>query len=136
MNTLGFYPVFNPPVPEAVCASRGEAIAQAFNALDDLAEDNGLDPLTVFVDNREIGIDFDETTENLDVLTTPWEDWYACDEGIEVFSGIARLLREGSKSHPSIPNAAALAQELEDWVAVLNVAQTKGSKFRLEWGES
>jgi hypothetical protein len=134
MSSLGFYPVYNPPVPEALCAGHGETLALAFNALDDLAEANGLPPLTQFADNREIPEDFDESPEDLEDLLEPWEEWFECEEGMEVFGGIARLLRGHGEAARQIENAEALARELDDWVRALAIARRKGARFRLELG--
>jgi hypothetical protein len=131
-----FYPVFNPPVPEAACASRGEALTKAINSLDDLAETNDLAPLSSYADNREVPLDFDENAEELDKYIEPWDEWFECGEGMEAFAGLARLLREDAAARSRLPDAIALAQELEEWVRALTIALAKGARFRLELEEN
>ena len=135
MSSLGFYPVYNPPVPEARCASRGEALALCFNALDDLAEANDLPPLTQFADNREVPEDFDESPEALEGLLEPWQEWFECEEGIAVLGGISRLIRGNPEVARRLENAEILARELDDLVQALRIARQKGARFRLEWGD-
>ena len=135
MSSLGFYPVYDPPIPEARCASRGEALARCFNALDDLAEANGLAPLTQFADNREIPEDFDESPEDLDHLLEPWQEWFPCEEGIAVMGAIARLLRDQPRVARQLEDADTLARELDDLVRALEIARQKGARFRLELGD-
>jgi len=136
MSAFRFFPVFNPPVPEAKCAFLGENIAKNFSQLDDLAEDHDLTPLTSFADNREVPLEFDENVEDLDPYTTPWEEWFDCTEGMDSFGGLARMLREDIALQRRLPEAALIAQELEDWAQMLIIAQGRGAQFRLELSET
>jgi hypothetical protein len=130
--SLGIYPVFNPPVPEAELDGLGEALASQFEILKELANEHGLTPLTAFADTREIPADFDGPPEDLERVMGPWEDWFACRDGRVAFEALAQLISDRPAVAQRLEAQAAMAAELRAIASVLAIGERCGSQFRLE----
>ena len=130
--SLGIYPVFNPPVPEAKFDGLGEVLAMQFEALDALAREHGITSLTSFGDTREVPADFDGPPEDLEQVMGPWEHWFACHEGRLAFEALARLINTDPAAAQSLKAPDAVVHELLGIAQALSVGETRGAQFRLE----
>ena len=131
--SLGFYPVFNPPVPEAKFDGLGEVLASHFEVLDQLAEQHGLTRFTAYADTREVPEGFDGPPEDLAEALGPWEDWFSCEEGKTAFERLAELIDQNPDAARRLTSAKEIVEELRALGQSLAVAGPKGAKFRLEW---
>lgn len=130
--SLGIYPAFNPPVPEAKFDGLGELLAMQFEALDQLATDHGVTRLTAFADVREIPEDFDGSPEELERVMGPWNDWFACCDGRVAFEELARIIADDSAAAEQLESPELLVEELRSIARALVVGESKGARFRLE----
>ena len=130
--SLGIYPVFNPPVPEATLDGLGEILASQFETLDELASEHGLTPLAAFADTREIPADFDGPPEDLERVMGLWEEWFACREGRAAFESLAQLVSDSPAAAQRLEAPEAVAAELRAIGSALAVGERQGSQFRLE----
>ena len=130
--SLGIYPVFNPPVPEARFEGGGEVLAMQFAALDELASGQGITRLSAFGDTREVPADFDGPPEDLEQIMGRWEDWFDCHEGRLAFEALAQLINTDPAAAQSLELPDAVVQELRGIARALSVGEIKGAQFRLE----
>ena len=130
--SLGIYPVFNPPVPEAKFDGLGEVLAMQFEALDELASKHSITPLTAFADTRKAPADFDGPPEDLEQIMGRWENWFDCHEGRLAFEALARLINTDPAAAPSLKSPEAAVQDLRGIARTLSVGEVKGAQFRLE----
>lgn len=127
------YPVFKPRVPEATFDSDGKAILREHIALDNIASERRLTPLSSFGDNREIPEDFDGDPDELEELLGEWEEWFSIDDGLKTVDGLIHAIRNDRQIGVRIAAPQSVIEGLESLAACLRVALEKnGVLFRLE----
>lgn len=130
--SLSIYPVFNPPVPEVDFDGLGEVLAQEFEMLAELAEEQDLTSLTNFADTRELPADFDGSSDDLDDLMGPWADWFICQDGQAAAEALVTLIADDPEIAGRLEAPAAVIEELRSLAQALETAGAKGARFRLE----
>jgi hypothetical protein len=127
---IGIYPAFNPPVPEAQLSSDGKLLGTQLETLDQLAETAGVPPLDSFMDQREPGSD--DAMLDLDDFMTSWDEWFDVSAGVRTVEGLLSVLREPSSPIRLTGDAVYLPNHLEDLLRCLQLACSRGARFRIE----
>jgi hypothetical protein len=125
------YPIFRIPLPDMNPRTSGEFLAKELEALDEIAEDFELTPMSAFMDQRQIPEDFDGPPWEMDEVTGPCDDWYSATEGKAAFEALARIIREKPKAMESLQSPKGVVEELEDLAASLAIAENLSAEFRL-----
>jgi len=128
--TVGFVPAFEPMI-DATFEGDGAALFHHAAALDELAEERGLPPLTSFADNREPLPDFDGFPEELAEALGPWTAWFSSHEGLRCVEGLLTAL-EDPKARARISFVDAVIDDLDALRQVLSVAKKRKARFRFE----
>jgi hypothetical protein len=128
--TVGFVPAFEPKI-DATFDGDGASLFHHAAALDTLAEEHDLPPLTSFADNREPPPDFDGLPEELAEALGPWAAWFSSREGLRCVEGLLDAL-EDPKSRATIAFVDVVIDDLNALRDVLVVAKKKKALFRLE----
>jgi hypothetical protein len=128
--TVGFVPVFEPKIA-ATFEGDGASLFHHAAALDELAEECGVPPLTSFADNREPLPDFDGFPEELAEALGPWTAWFSTTDGLRCVEGLLSAL-EDPKARARISFVEGVVDDLNALRDVLIVAKKKKSRFRIE----
>lgn len=128
--TNAFCPAFDPTIPARFEAD-GASLFHAAAALDALAAERGLPPLTSFAEDREPPADFDGTREELGEALGPWTEWFSPTEGLRCVEGLLAALGD-AEQRARIPYADAVIDDLVALEDVLLVAKKRKARFRLE----
>src|SRR5437879_12209380 len=96
-------PVFQPALPGLVCQAEGKAVVDDLEALEGLAAERGITPLSAFMDPREPPEDFepDEDFDGdpdtyVDLACGPWTDWFPAQRGLTAARRLLRAVQEPS----------------------------------------
>jgi hypothetical protein len=128
--TVGFVPAFESKI-DATFEGDGASLFHHAAALDTLAEELGLPPLTSFADNREPPPDFDGFPEELAEALGPWTAWFSSHDGLRCVDGLLDALEE-STTRAKISFVDRVIDDLGALRAVLVLAKKKRARFRLE----
>lgn len=128
--TGAFCPAFDPAIPVRFEAD-GAALFHAAAALDALAEERGVPPLTSFAEDREPPADFDGAREELGEALGPWTEWFSPTDGLRCVEGLLAALADAAQ-RARIPYADAVIDDLAALEDVLLVAKKRKARFRLE----
>lgn len=127
---LGMTPVFDLPDPAGEYGGDGKGLADAAAALDELAEKNGLTPLTHFVAHVEDDVeDFDADDEFLGEAIVAWHD---AADGLHTVAGLLRALETDPSATARVADAGFLKDELHELERCLRSAVERRSRFRFE----
>jgi hypothetical protein len=126
--SLGLIPIFQPE-GAAKFSALGEALADNLDALEELARDKGLVPLSAFADQREVPDGFDGSPDELDDLLGPSDDWFDPLNGANAITKLASYLR--TKRPTAIRNRKAVLKELTALADCLTKAAKRKVRFRL-----
>lgn len=127
---MGFVPAFQPKI-DATFDGDGASLFHHAAALDLVAEEHGLTPLTSFSDNREPPPDFDGMPEELIEAIGPWTAWFSSSDGLRCVEGLLSALAE-TKTQAKIFFVEGVIQDLTALQDVLLLAKKKNARFRLE----
>jgi len=127
---LGLVPIFLGKRPAAFKAL-GEVLAQELDALEQIAADRGLTPLSTFSDQRQVPDDFDGAPEDLDDLIGPCTDWFDPAIGAAAVARLIDVLRAPSVAANGLAERDAVIEELTALKACLEKARHTDTKFRL-----
>ena len=128
--TVGFFPAFEPRITVTFDGD-GASLFHHAAALDALAEEHGLPPLSSFADDREPPPDFDGYPEELADAIGPWTAWFSPTDGLRCVEGLIAAL-EDANARDRIPSVDAVLDDLDALQDVLLVAKKKKVRFRLE----
>jgi hypothetical protein len=131
---LSVRPVFEKPLNLPRTESTGEFLGASFEALDEIALENNLSPLSAFGDTREVPDDFDGDPDTLDEVIGPCTDWFDSSKGVASLSRLQDLLATRKELASRLDGPGEVIAELQDLVRQLQVAAAKGIRFRLELG--
>ena len=133
-------PVFQPALPGLVYQAEGKAVVDDLEALEGIASEYGVTPLSAFMDTRqppedfEPDEDFDGDPETyLDQACGPWSDWFPARDGLRAARGLLAALQDGS-TRDSLSDAETVVQDLQELARCLEVAVSRNAKFRLAAG--
>ena len=129
--TVGFIPAFEPKIA-VVFAGDGASLFHHAAALDALAEEQGVPPLSSFADDREAPPDFDGYPEELAEALGPWNAWFSPTEGLRCVEGLLEALADPGAGAAGIATIDVVIGDLEALRDVLIAAQKKRARFRLE----
>jgi hypothetical protein len=132
--SLGFFPAFNPEIPSLECEALGEVFLAEIKNLDKIASANGIAKISNFADCREVPEDFDGPPEELEEAMGVWNDWFPAKDGRLAMEKLAELISRDKKVQRKFKTPEALIAELREFTRVLETAEAKGTKFRLEVG--
>jgi transglutaminase-like putative cysteine protease len=128
--TVGFFPAFEPKIVVAYDGD-GAALFHHAAALDAIAEEHGLPPLSSFADDREPPPDFDGYPEELAEAIGPWTAWFSPTDGLRCVEGLIAALADPRTRARVTPVEMVLA-DLDALQDVLVIAKQKKARFRLE----
>lgn len=128
--TASFVPAFDPKI-DAPFHGDGASLFHHAAALDMLAEEHDVPPLTTFADDREPPPDFDGAPEELREAIGPWTAWFSAHDGLRCVDGLLAALDDPTTRQ----RLAFVDGVIDDLVAlrdVLVLAKKKKARFRLE----
>lgn len=128
--TVGFVPAFEPKV-DGTFEGDGASLFHHAAALDTLAEEHGLPPLTSFADNREPPPDFDGFPEELIEAIGPWTAWFSTTDGLRCVEGLLDALDDPA-ARAKISFVDGVIDDLTALRDMLILAKKRKAKFRLE----
>ncbi len=128
--TVGFFPAFDPRIT-VTFEGDGASLFHHAAALDAIAEEHGLPPLSSFADDREPPPDFDGYPEELAEAIGPWTAWFSPTDGLRCVEGLIAALDEPG-ARERISSIDAVLDDLDALQDVLIVAKKKNVRFRLE----
>jgi hypothetical protein len=133
-------PVFQPALPGLVYQAEGKALVDDLEALEEIAAEHGLTPLSAFMDPRqppedfEPGEDFDGDPDTyVDLACGPWTDWFPAGDGLRSVGGLLDALRDGP-TLDRLSDAETVVYDLEELARCLESAVSRRARFRLEAG--
>ena len=127
--TVGFFPAFDPKITVPF-GGDGAALVHHAAALDAIAEESGLPPLSSFAEDREPPPDFDGYPEELADALGPWSAWFPADDGLRCVEGLLSAL-EDPEAGATIAALEVVIDDLEALRDVLVAAKKKNARFRL-----
>jgi hypothetical protein len=127
---VGFCPAFESRIG-VTFAGDGASLFHFAPALDEVAEQAGVPPLTSFAEDREPPPDFDGFREELAEALGPWRDWFSPTEGLKCVEGLIDALEDPAVLK-RFEGGGRLVDDLHALHEVLVVAKKKGVRFRLE----
>jgi hypothetical protein len=128
--TVGFFPAFESRLA-VTYGGDGASLFHHAAALDVLAEERGLLPLSSFADDREPPPDFDGYPEELASALGPWTAWFSPTDGLRCVEGLVSALGD-PEARARIPGVDAVLDDLDALHEVLLVAKKRNVRFRLE----
>ncbi|HVJ90211.1 MAG TPA: hypothetical protein VM580_10445 [Labilithrix sp.] len=128
--TVGFVPAFETKI-DRTFEGDGASLFHHAPALDVLAEERGVPPLTSFADDREPPPDFDGFPEELVEAIGPWTAWFSPLEGLRCVDGLLDALEEPN-NRARFAFVDAVISDLTALRDVLTFAKKKRARFRLE----
>ncbi len=128
--TVGFVPAFEPKI-EASFDGDGASLFHHAAALDMLAEEHDLPPLTTFADDREPPPDFDGAPEELVEAIGPWTAWFSSNDGLRCVEGLLAAL-DDPQTRATLAFVDGVIDDLAALRDVLLLAKKKKARFRLE----
>jgi hypothetical protein len=133
-------PVFRPAVPGLVYQAEGKAVIDDLEALEEIASERGLTPLSAFMDPREPPEDFEpdegfdgDPETYLDQACGPWNDWFPARDGLRAVRGLLEALRD-EETQDSLSDAETVVHDLQELARCLEAAVSRKTRFRLEAG--
>jgi hypothetical protein len=130
-------PVFQPAVPNRTYQAEGKALIDDLEALEEIAAEHGITPLSAFMDPRqppedfEPDEDFDGDPETyLDQACGPWTDWFPAAEGLRAVRSLLDVLQDDA-TRDSLSDAETVTHDLEELVRCLEAAVSRKARFRL-----
>ena len=133
-------PVFRPVLSGLVYQAEGKAVVDDLEALEKIASEHGITPLSAFLDPRqppenfEPDEDFDGDPETyLDQACGPWTDWFPAPDGLRTVRGLLDALQNCS-TRDRLSDAETVIFDLEELERCLKVAVSRPAKFRLAAG--
>ncbi len=132
--SLAVYPVFETPFAHAEPELGGEALAQALDELDAIAEWSGLTPPGAFANSRPAPDDFDGDPDEFIARQGNTTDWFNPDLGRAALQALAERIRTSPDIAREISDPEDVVAELEDIARVLALASAHNIRFRLVIG--
>ena len=133
-------PVFQPALSGVVYMAEGKAVVDDLEALEEIAVEHGITPLSAFMDPRqppedfEPGADFDGDPETyVDLACGPWTDWFPSRAGLRTVRGLLDALQEDATLE-GLSDPEAVVQDLEELARCLEAAVSRKAKFRFAVG--
>src|SRR5262245_28684365 len=130
-------PVFQPALRGLVYQAEGKAVVDDLEALEAIAAEHGITPLSTFMDPRqppddfEPDEDFDGDPETyLDQACGPWTDWFPAQNGLAAVRGLLDALRD-EPTRDGLSDAETVVNDLEELARCLEAAAGRQAKFRL-----
>jgi hypothetical protein len=130
-------PVFDPAVPEAEYDGDGKGLARFAVDLDELAEANGLTPLTAFLGYFEdVPQGIDDSGEAEDQFPViGMDEWYASNDGLRTATGLIQALESDPGVAPRLSDSSyppdSILEELKELERCLGIAASQGVRFRM-----
>jgi hypothetical protein len=131
---VGIYPVFQPPVEEAVFDCDGKLLARWFEKLDAIAAENGLPAFSSFGDNRLVPEGFDGDPDELNALLGSYDEWFPIEEGLRAVEGLISAINAKTGTAKTLRQDDDIVGELRELANCLQKAGKKSASFRLEMG--
>lgn len=133
-------PAFQPVLSGVVYQAEGKALIDDLEALEELASELGITPLSAFMDHREPpddfepGEDFDGDPETyVDQACGPWTDWFLAADGLAAVRGLLDAVQT-DVGRDRLSDAETVVHDLEELARCLEVAVSRKAKFRLAAG--
>jgi hypothetical protein len=133
-------PVFQPLLSGLVYQAEGKAVVDDLDALEAIAAEHRITPLSAFMDPRqppedfEPDEDFDGDPETyLDQACGPWTDWFPALEGWRSVRGLLDALQD-SMTRDRLSDGETVVDDLEELARCLEVAVRRKARFRFAVG--
>lgn len=130
--SLGIYPEFNPQIQGAKFEHLGEVLFANIDALDEIAVELNLKPISSFGDNRPVPRDFVGPREDLEELLGEWTEWFAAEEGRFAVQKLADAILEKPAYALRLDGHEEVVLELKGLASILSVADAQNVRFRLD----
>ncbi len=101
-------------------------------ALDDIARDLDLAPLSAYGENREVPERFEGDPDELEEILGEWDEWFSIDDGLKTIDGLITAIRNDPCMASRLQEPDYVCSDLEALASCLRVAREENAQFRLE----
>jgi hypothetical protein len=129
--SLGIYPEFSAKIKGAKFKYLGEVLFSNIDALDEIAVELNLTPISSFGDNRPVPDDFEGPSEDLEELMGEWTEWFDAGEGQFAIQQLIEAIMERPALASRLDGAEEVVLELKGLASILSRAVAQSARFRL-----